>query len=206
MFTGIVERTGSLASLSGGSEGARLRIECGEMATDLTHGESVAVDGVCLTVVALGSEWFEADLSPETLQRTSLGGKARGCMLNLERPLRLSGRLGGHLVQGHVDGVGSIVEVREEGDGLRVGVKAPAPLQRYLVEKGSVALDGVSLTIAALQGPALEVSLVPHTLRQTSLRAWRPGSTVNIEVDVIAKYLEALLAPYAAGARREQER
>src|SRR5262245_7136658 len=176
MFTGIVEATGSLESLSGDARGARARIGCGAMAGGLSRGDSVAVDGVCLTVVAMGKDWFEADLSPETLQRTSLGSKTAGCSLNLERPVRLGDRLGGHLLQGHVDGVGSILELREEGEGMRVRVRAPAPLARYLVEKGSVALDGVSLTIAALRRPELEVSLIPHTLRATSLRAWWRGS------------------------------
>lgn len=205
MFTGIVESTGSLDSFSGDSHGARVRIGCGTMASGLAPGDSVAVDGVCLTVVEMGPDWFAADLSPETLQRTTLGGKTQGCCLNLERPVRLVDRLGGHLVQGHVDGVGSILEVREEGEGMRVRVSAPVSLARYCVEKGSVALDGVSLTIAALRRPELEVSLIPHTLRATSLREWRSGSRVNIEVDLVAKYIEALLAPYPAGAPQEKE-
>ena len=204
MFTGIVERTGSLDSLSGNSRGARARVACGEMAAGLAKGESIAVDGVCLTVVDLGKDWFEADLSPETLRRTSLGGKVRGCSLNLERPLRLSDRLGGHLVQGHVDGIGSILEVREEGDGVRARVLAPASLERYFVEKGSVALDGVSLTIAAWRRPELEVALIPHTLGATSLRDWRAGTKVNIEVDVVAKYVEALLTPHRATAENKE--
>jgi len=206
MFTGIVERTGSLTSMSGDARAVRARVQCGELAAALASGESVSVDGVCLTVVAIGEDWFEADLSTETLRRTSLGAKTTGCCLNLERPVRMSDRLGGHLVQGHVDGVGTILAMHEEGEGVRVRVQVPASLQRYLVEKGSVALDGVSLTIAHRQGRELEVSLIPHTLRVTALREWRTGSQVNIEADVVAKYVESLLASYSARSDQERER
>jgi riboflavin synthase len=206
MFTGLIEGLGSLESLSGDSGGATARIGCGEMASGLGVGDSVAVDGVCLTVVRTGPLWFDVEISPETLSRTSLSGKEKGCVLNLERPLRLSDRLGGHLVQGHVDGVGWLTDVRPEGQGKRVRVRAPEALQRYLIEKGSVALDGVSLTIAAVRGTELEVALIPHTLRVTSLGQWRVASRVNIEVDLVAKYVESLLVPYVGAGLDRKER
>jgi riboflavin synthase len=206
MFTGLIERSGTLESVSGDSRGLTARIGCGEMASELSIGESVAVDGVCLTVIRTGPEWFEVEISPETLTRSSLAGKQKGCVLNLERPVRLSDRLGGHLVQGHVDGVGTLTDVRSEGDGMRVRVRAPDSLRRYLVEKGSVALDGVSLTIAALRGAEFEVALIPHTLRMTSLGEWRVASTVNIEVDLVAKYIESILAPYVGAKLDGRER
>lgn len=197
MFTGLIERPGSLEDISGDARGATARIGCGEMAAELSIGESVAVDGVCLTVVRTGPGWFETEISPETMARTTLAGKSKGCALNLERPLRLSDRLGGHLVQGHVDGVGTLTDVVTEGEGKRVRLRAPDSLRRYLVAKGSVALDGVSLTIAALREAEFEVALIPHTLRQTSLDTWHVASRVNIEVDLVAKYVEALLAPHS---------
>ncbi|MCI0657043.1 MAG: riboflavin synthase, partial [Acidobacteria bacterium] len=149
------------------------------------------------TVVRTGPGWFEAEITLETLSRTTLAGKAMGCALNLERPVRLSDRLGGHLVQGHVDGVGYLTEILPEGEGKRARVLPPEALRPYLVEKGSVALDGVSLTIAALRGAEFEVALIPHTLRVTSLGDWRVAGTVNIEVDLLAKYVETLLKAYA---------
>jgi len=205
MFTGLIERSGLLESLTGDARGATARIACGEMAAELSIGASVAVDGVCLTVVRTGPGWFEVEISPETLGRTTLAGKATGCAINLERPVRLSDRLGGHLVQGHVDGVGTVTEIVPEGDGKRARVMPPEALRRYLVAKGSVALDGVSLTIASLRGAEFEVALIPHTLKATSLREWRAGRPVNIEVDVVAKYVETLLAPYVvAGSNRKE--
>jgi len=206
MFTGLIERSGSLEALSGDPRGRTARIACGQLASELSIGESVAVDGVCLTVVRTGPLWFEVEVSPETIKRTTLAGKAQGSALNLERPVRLSDRLGGHLVQGHVDGVGTLTEIVPEGEGKRARVLAPESLRRYLVEKGSVALDGVSLTIAALRGAEFEVALIPHTLRVTSLGEWRVGGTVNIEVDLLAKYVEALLAPYVGARLDHKER
>jgi riboflavin synthase len=205
MFTGLIERSGSLEALPGNHLGATARIGCGALASELSIGESVAVDGVCLTVVRTGPGWFEVEITLETLSRTTLAGKAMGSALNLERPVRLSDRLGGHLVQGHVDGVGSLTEILPEGEGKRARVLAPDALRRYLVEKGSVALDGVSLTIAALRGAEFEVALIPHTLRVTSLGDWRVGGTVNIEVDLVAKYVETLLKAYAGPGLERKE-
>ena len=204
MFTGLIERSGSLEALPRDHRGATARIGCGQLASELSIGESVAVDGVCLTVVRTGPGWFEAEITLETLSRTTLAGKAMGCALNLERPVRLSDRLGGHLVQGHVDGVGRLTEILPEGEGKRARVLAPDALRHYLVEKGSVALDGVSLTIAALRGAEFEVALIPHTLRVTSLGDWRVSGTVNIEVDLLAKYVETLLKPYGSPLERKE--
>ena len=205
MFTGLIERSGSLEALSREQRGTTARIGCGPLASELSIGESVAVDGVCLTVIRTGPHWFDVELSPETMGRTTLAGKVTGCTLNLERPVRLSDRLGGHLVQGHVDGVGTLTEILPEGEGKRARILAPEPLRRYLVEKGSVALDGVSLTIAALRGAEFEVALIPHTLRVTSLGEWRVADTINIEVDLLAKYVETLLKPYAGTPPDRQE-
>ena len=200
MFTGLTERIGTLQSLASHAGGARARIACGDLAGELSVGDSVSVDGACLTAAHLGPDWFEAELSQETLQRTCLGEKSPGSRLNLERAVRLADRLGGHLVQGHVDGVGLLTEVSPEGSGRRIRLSLPAGLERYLVSKGSVALDGVSLTVAAIQGREFEVALIPHTLAKTTLGEWAAPRRVNVEVDLVAKYLESLLRPYSGVA------
>jgi riboflavin synthase len=189
VFTGLVAGTGTVRSLERG----RLEVAAA-LADELSPGDSVAVNGVCLTAVEAGGGGFSADVMPETLRRTSLGPLKAGDPVNLELPLRASDRLGGHVVQGHVDGTGTIEEVREEGFARVVRVAAPAELLRYLVEKGSVAVDGVSLTISAVDDSAFEVSLIPETLERTTLGAAEPGRTVNLEVDVLAKYVEKLIA------------
>ena len=188
MFTGIVETTGRVLRRGGSGAETRLRIAA-PFAARLARGQSVAVDGVCLTVVARGAGWFEAVVSPETLAHTSLGLRERGEAVNLERALRLGGRLGGHLVQGHVDGVGLVVSVEPEGTGRRVRVAFPAVLGAFIVMKGSIAVDGVSLTVAARHRDSFEVSLIPETLRATRLGAWGPGSPVNLEVDMLGRYV-----------------
>ncbi len=185
MFTGIVEEMASVVSL----EGPRLRIAATQVLEDVELGASIAVNGCCLTVVAWGDDWWEADLSDETFARTSLGDLAAGSPVNLERPVRLADRLGGHLVQGHVDGVGEVVE---PVPGLRVRV--PEPLLRYMVEKGSVTVDGVSLTIVDVLDDGFTVAVIPHTAEVTTLGRRGVGERVNIEVDVMAKYAERLLA------------
>lgn len=189
MFTGIVEELGTLVSRSG----QRVRIAAGEVLEDASLGDSIAVNGCCLTVVDQGDGWWEADLSQETLDRTGLGDLAPADPVNLERPLRLSDRLGGHLVQGHVDGV---AEVLEGVPDLRVAI--PEGLRRYLVQKGSVTVDGVSLTVAALDDTSFTVAVIPHTSEVTNLGRRRPGDRVNLEVDVVAKYVESMLAGPAA--------
>ena len=190
MFTGIVEETGVIAE-----PGARMKIHCARVLADAFVGSSIAVNGVCLTAVRLDLNGFVADLSPETLVRTNLGDLRAGSVVNLERPLAVGDRLSGHMVQGHVDGTGAFLGADELADGnwwLRIGV--PAELDRYMILKGSVTIDGISLTIASVEGGVLGVAIIPHTYEQTSLRMRRPGERVNLEVDMIAKYVEKLTA------------
>jgi riboflavin synthase len=204
MFTGIVEGTGTVAALAAADGGgARLEVAAPWLAGELQVGESVAVSGCCLTVAEATPGGFAADLVPETLRRTALGRLAAGARVNLERPLPMGGRLGGHLVQGHVDGIATVLDRRPAGDSEEVRVELPAELERYLVEKGSVAVDGVSLTVAAVGPGWFAVALVPHTLEVTTLGDRRPGDQVQLEVDVIAKYVERLVQPWTsqAGAR-----
>ena len=184
MFTGIVEELGSVGAVDGG----RLRIDASTVLEDAEIGASIAVNGVCVTVVAMGDGWWEADLSEETLARTTLGDLAPGSPVNLERPVRLADRLGGHLVQGHVDGVGEVVEPAPD-----LAVRMPAGLGRYVVEKGSITVDGVSLTVVEPRADGFTVAVIPHTAEVTTLGRRRPGDRVNLEVDVVAKYVERLL-------------
>lgn len=195
MFTGIIEELGIVAALDPRQTGARLRVRCATVLSDLTEGASIAVNGVCLTAVALTTDSFEADLAPETLQRSNLGALAPGARVNLERPVTPATRLSGHIVQGHVDATGEIIALDELGDGnWWLKVQVPAGLDRYLVHKGSIALDGISLTIAALDpGPVVGVTIIPHTIAHTTLGSARAGSRLNIEVDVLAKHVEKLL-------------
>jgi riboflavin synthase len=192
MFTGIVEELGAVAA----REGSRLRLACRRVLDDVELGASIAVNGCCLTVVAWDTDagWWEADVSDETFSRTNLGALAAGDPVNLERPVRLQDRLGGHLVQGHVDAVGSIVAPVPD---LRVRI--PEPLLRYVVEKGSITVDGVSLTVVEPLADGFTVAVIPHTAEVTTLGAKGPGSPVNIEVDVMAKYAEQLLAGHLPG-------
>jgi len=189
MFTGIVEEMGEIEALDGG----RLRIAATKVLDDAHIGDSIAVDGCCLTVVRQGSGWWEADVSDETLARTTIGRRTVGDAVNLERPVRVQDRLGGHIVQGHVDGVGRIAAIDKTGAAAELWVEPPASLSRYLVEKGSVAIDGISLTLAAVEPDRFGVALIPLTLQLTNLRQAAPGDLVNLEVDVIAKYVERLL-------------
>jgi riboflavin synthase len=194
MFTGLVQKVGRVASFEDG----RLVVEA---ALQTSLGDSVSVDGVCLTVVENGGGRLAFDVVPETLERV----KPFGDRVNLEPALRAGDALGGHYVQGHVDGVGRVVSVEPEANGVRVRVEPPADLMRYLVEKGSVALEGVSLTVAAVDETGFEVALIPHTLVETTLSDLGPGSEVNLEMDVLAKYVEKLLPPLAGDASRPAE-
>ena len=187
MFTGLVAGKGVVRALSGG----RLEVET-ELAGELAPGDSIAVNGVCLTAVERSNGTFAADVMPETLRHTSLEPLAEGDEVNLELPLRAGDRLGGHVMQGHVDGTGTVDSVTDEGSSRVVRIKAPGELLRYVVHKGSIAVDGVSLTVSGVDDEAFEVSLIPETLRQTTLGAAAPGRTVNLEVDVLAKYVEKL--------------
>jgi riboflavin synthase len=197
MFTGIVEERGSVASISGSALAVRGRTVVGGVGV----GDSIAVNGVCLTAVAIEDGVVSFDLSEETLARSSLGRLVPGDPVNLERPLTLLGRLGGHLVQGHVDAVGTIGDVVPEGGGgARLRVRVPAELLRFIVEKGSIAIDGVSLTVAALRDDGVEVALIPHTLAATTLGSVRAGDPVNVEVDVVARYVAAAVERSLASA------
>jgi riboflavin synthase len=196
VFTGIVEEVGILRRVNAQETGARLEIACTRVVADAVPGSSIAVNGVCLTAVEIGDDFFRVDLAPETLGRSNLGRLAEGAAVNLERPLSLADRLSGHLVQGHVDSTAELLSLEPLGDGnwwLRVRVDAEAA--RYMVHKGSVTLDGISLTIASLEGDSLAAAIIPHTFQNTNLRARRPGDRINVEVDLIAKYVEKLLPP-----------
>ena len=192
MFSGIVAAVGRIASEKPHGDGVRIRIESGSLPLgDVKVGDSIAVQGVCLTVVALDAKGFEADVSRATLDVTQ--GLARDRDVNLENSLRMGDRIDGHLVSGHVDGVGSVVEMEDLGGSVRVVIEAPSSLQRFIAAKGSVTLDGVSLTVNAVEGGRFEVNLIPHTLAVTTLRALRAGSRVNVEVDLLARYVDRLL-------------
>ena len=191
MFTGLVADLGTVTSVDATADGVRLAVSTA-LAPEIGEGDSVSVNGVCLTATAIADGRFSADVMRETLRRSSLAEVAEGAEVNLELPLRAGDRLGGHVVQGHVDGVGTIAEVREDGFSRIVEISAPAETLRYVVEKGSIAVDGVSLTVSGVDDRAFEVSLIPETLERTTLGAAAPGRTVNLEVDVLAKYVEKL--------------
>jgi riboflavin synthase len=197
MFTGIIEELGTVVT-----PGARLSIQCSTVMSDLTEGASVAVNGVCLTAVGLRGDGFSADLAPETLRRSNLGDLRAGSRVNLERPLLPTSRLSGHIVQGHVDGTGEFLGLEALGeDNWWLRIRVPAELDRYLVFKGSISIDGISLTIAALEAGVLSVTIIPHTYRNTTLAGYRPGSWVNLECDVLAKHVEKLLENVDRGKR-----
>ncbi len=208
MFTGIVAATGTVRALEPRDRSVRLSVEARDLVRGTRVGDSIAVNGVCVTIVSLGGGTFEADLAAETLRRTTLGRLEAGAFVNLELPLALGDRLGGHIVQGHVDGVGRVTARRAEGDAWWVEVAAPAELMRYVIEKGSVTVDGVSLTVTAAAGDRFTVCLIPHTCEVTTLGRLEPGAEVNLEMDVLAKYVERLVtAPgwSAAGAPEPEE-
>ena len=192
-FTGLVQDLGTVATVDATDEGATLRVRT-PLAGELVEDDSVAVNGVCLTVTEREGEAFAAHVMPETLRRSSLGAVVPGRRVNLELPLRASDRLGGHVVQGHVDGVGSVAGVRHEGFARLVTIRADPALLRYVVEKGSIAVDGVSLTVTRVDERSFDVSLIPETLERTTLGASGRGERVNLEVDVLAKYVERLLS------------
>jgi riboflavin synthase len=193
MFTGLVETTARVRRVDPDGDGVRLEVET-PLAAELRQGDSVAVNGVCLTAVDPGADGFKADVMAETLRRSSLGPLAEGDSVNVELPLRASDRLGGHVVQGHVDGTGLVESARDEGFARVVRITADPALLRYVVEKGSIAVDGVSLTVAEVDGEGFTVSLIPETLERTTLGQAAPGRVVNLEVDVLAKYVEKLVA------------
>jgi riboflavin synthase len=194
MFTGIIEELGAVESLQGRAAGARVQIHCQKVLADMTEGASIAVNGVCLTAVDIRPESFSADLAPETLERSNLGSLRALSRVNLERPLSPDGRLSGHIVQGHVDATAEFLSLEALGDeNWWLRVRVPAELDPYLVFKGSVALDGISLTIASLDADVLSVTIIPHTYRNTTLGSYVPGSRINIECDILAKHVEKLI-------------
>lgn len=198
MFTGIVSELGTVASIQALDGASRLTVAAPETVAGVAVGDSIAVNGVCLTAVAVGDSAFTVEVVEESLQRSSLGSLRQGDTVNLERPMVADGRFDGHIVQGHVDGVGHIEEIRSEGDASRLRVSIPGDLARYIVEKGSIAVDGTSLTVTAVSDartdkPWFEMVLIPHTLDATVLGRVDIGSPVNLEVDVIAKYVERLV-------------
>ncbi len=201
MFTGIIHTTGRLESVRPRGAGVRATVSTPRALPGLAVGESVAVNGACLTVVERRGRRFTLDVSPETLRRTTLGHLAPGARVNLERALRVGDRMGGHVVQGHVDGVGTLESIRPDGDWIAYRFKAPRGLTPYLIEKGSIAVDGVSLTLFACRGPSFTVALIPHTLAETTLGALRAGARVNLEADVLLKHIEAMLRTRSVQAR-----
>jgi riboflavin synthase len=196
MFTGITEHVGKIESLDRGAEGGRLRVSfagAGEGFASIKQGDSVMVNGCCLTAVEVGAGTFLADLSGETLRRTGFGEKKAGDLVNLELPLAAGARLGGHFVQGHVDGVGRVTRVVPEGENWWLSVRVPEDLRRYVVEKGSLAIDGISLTVARWHDGVADIAVIPFTYEHTNVRSMAPNDAVNLEVDILAKYVESLL-------------
>ena len=193
MFTGLIEEIGTVQQIVRGKESCRLTVQCRAALDDCKIGDSIAVNGICVTVTAIGSEAFTADIMPETMRRTTLDRLRVGNAVNLERALKLSDRIGGHLVSGHVDGIGAIIGRDDEENAIRLTIEADADVARYIVVKGSVALDGVSLTVASAAGNRFAIALIPHSADATILGRKRVGDAVNIECDVIGKYVEKLL-------------
>ena len=193
MFTGIIEALGYVKEMAQAKDGRRLVLGVGDLATGLVVGASLSVNGVCLTVVELEDDVVTTEVVAETLRRSNLGSVVTGDRVNLERPLRADGRFDGHIVQGHVDARGEIIKVAPEGDERLIKIAAPADSLRYIVEKGSITVDGVSLTVASVDAVGFEVALIPHTISTTTLGWCQPGDLVNLEFDVLAKYVERLL-------------
>jgi riboflavin synthase len=194
MFTGIIEATGEIAELDQRGGDVRLRVRTGKLdLSDVALGDSIAVNGVCLTAVELPGDGFVADVSRETLSLTSLGQLRPGSRVNLEKALTLATRLGGHLVSGHVDGLGTVLERHDDARSVRFSIEAPAELARYIAHKGSITVDGTSLTVNAVEGRRFELNIVPHTLQETIMQDYVAGRRVNLEVDLVARYLERLL-------------
>jgi riboflavin synthase len=201
MFTGIIEEVGTIAAFEPHATGASLRVQCRTVMDDMKEGSSIAVNGVCLTAVRIEPGSFGADLAPETLRRTNLGDLHASSLVNLERPLLPTGRLSGHIVQGHVDGTGELIAFDPLGeDNWWLKIRVPPELDRWLVYKGSVAVDGISLTVASLENEILGITIIPHTVEMTCLRGYGPGARLNIECDILAKHVDKLMALRSAAA------
>jgi riboflavin synthase len=208
MFTGIIEHSGVIDALEQSAEGGRLRVRVPELAPQLSISGSIAVNGCCLTIIEKTADSFSADLSGETLRCTAFGEMKSGARVNLERPLTAGKEFGGHFVQGHVDGVGRVTRLAPEGDNWWLGVRLPEEIERYVAMKGSIAIDGISLTVAALHDGIAEIAVIPFTYTQTNIRGMRAADAVNIECDILAKYVERMLDARAnpASARQTIER
>jgi riboflavin synthase len=193
MFTGIIEEIGSIRSVAAGTHSAVLSVRAERILEDIHTGDSIAVNGVCLTVSSFDRESFTADVMHETLNRSGLGALKKDSPVNLERAMRADGRFGGHIVSGHIDGTGTIIRVRTDDNAVWYTIRAASPVMRYIVEKGSVAIDGISLTVAGVDAESFSVSVIPHTAKQTTLGLRRPGDAVNLENDCVGKYVEKLL-------------
>jgi len=205
MFTGIIEEIGIVKSVKKGAKSFSMLITADVVASDLRPGDSVNTNGVCLTVTAAGHEGFTVDVMPETMQRTNLGSLKTGSLVNLERALQLSSRLGGHMVSGHIDGTGVIRQIKKDDNAVWITVKASAEILRYLIAKGSVSLDGISLTVVHADEVSFDVSLIPHTMALTTLRDRKPGDMLNIECDMVAKYIEKFTENKSPGSRITKE-
>jgi len=192
MFTGIIEHLGKVASVTSNDVGSALSLDVGPL-HGMGVGDSLAVNGVCLTATEVKDGLVQVEVVGETLSRSNLGGLVPGDVVNLERAMAIDGRFDGHIVQGHVDGVGKVLSISDDGDDARLEVEVPGDLVRYVVEKGSITVDGISLTVAGLSGGVVDIALIPHTMAMTTLGLRKPGDTVNLEVDVLAKYVERLL-------------
>lgn len=203
MFTGLVEEIGILKGIRRSGNSCVLTIGCGKVLEGTRIGDSIAVSGVCLTATSLGSNYFTADAMPETLQRSALGRMGAGSHVNLERAMPADGRFGGHIVSGHIDGTGTIVSVTKDENAIWYQIEAAPELLRYIVEKGSIAIDGISLTVAQTDDRTFSVSIIPHTQKETTLQYRGQGDTVNLETDIVGKYVEKLMMP-AAGMQQER--
>ncbi len=195
MFTGLVEEVGTLKSVKRGGGSCVLTVECSRVLEGSRVGDSIAVNGVCLTVTSMGGAYFTADAMPETLDRSSLGKLPAGSPVNLERAMPADGRFGGHIVSGHIDGMGTVMSITPDENAVWYRIGAEPKLLRYIVEKGSITVDGISLTVADTDSESFSVSIIPHTQKETSLRSLRSGSAVNLETDIIGKYVEKLMQP-----------
>ncbi len=195
MFTGIIEEVGQVEQIIHGSLSCRIRIRADLIFSDLTLGDSVAVNGVCLTAAEISANTFTADVMAETMRRTGLGRLVPGCRVNLERAMPADGRFGGHIVSGHIDGTGTVLSMKREDNAVWIRIAADAPIMKYIVEKGSVALDGISLTVAEISAGSFAVSVIPHTAANTTLLDKKNGDSINIECDIIGKYVERMMKP-----------
>lgn len=201
MFTGLIEETGKILNIERGSKSCILKIGCSYVLENSKVGDSIAVNGVCLTVTTLGNSYFTADVMPETLNRSSLGQLSTGFAVNLERAMPAQGRFGGHIVSGHIDGTGKILTIEKEDNAVWYTISAEPGILRYVVEKGSIAIDGISLTVAAVDASGFKVSIIPHTQAVTALHGKKSGDIVNLECDILGKYVEKLLKPSETEAK-----